>query len=262
MLEDVAGLDAIELGCGTAYVSAWLARRGARPVGIDNSPRQLETARRLQAEHALEFPLLLGNAESVPLPDASFDLAISEYGAATWADPFRWVPEAARLLRPGGRLHFLKSSPLLLCSAAPTPRMQRPSSRFSAPSSGCIASNGRTTIRGVQHRPWRDGQAAARERLRDPGSDRDPGPGRLSRPRQVRDSRSGPAAGPAKRSGRPRSGRSVRPGGRGRAREPTQARAGPPSESARNHETGGRCRPFRRVGPGPRASCRSCSGSC
>ncbi len=117
MLEDVAGLDAIELGCGTAYVSAWLARRGARPVGIDNSPGQLETARRLQAEHALEFPLLLGNAESVPLPDASFDFAVSEYGAATWADPFRWIPEAARLLRPRGRLHFLKSSPLfMLCS--------------------------------------------------------------------------------------------------------------------------------------------------
>ncbi|MGD0862733.1 MAG: class I SAM-dependent methyltransferase [Candidatus Limnocylindrales bacterium] len=117
MVENVSGLDAIELGCGTAYVSAWLARRGARPVGIDNSPRQLETARRLQAEHGLEFPLLLGNAESVPLPDASFDFAISEYGAATWADPYRWIPEAARLLRPGGRLHFLKSSPLfMLCS--------------------------------------------------------------------------------------------------------------------------------------------------
>jgi SAM-dependent methyltransferase len=48
---DVAGLDTIELGCGTAYVSAWLARRGAYPVGIDNSPKQLDTARRLQQEH-------------------------------------------------------------------------------------------------------------------------------------------------------------------------------------------------------------------
>lgn len=105
--DDVGGLDAIELGCGTGYVSAWLARRGARPVGIDNSPRQLETARRLQREHGLDFPLLLGNAERVPYPDASFDLAISEYGAALWADPAAWIPEAARLLRPGGRLIFL-----------------------------------------------------------------------------------------------------------------------------------------------------------
>jgi SAM-dependent methyltransferase len=117
MLDGIDGLDAIELGCGTAYVSAWMARLGARPVGIDNSPKQLETARRLQAEHGMEFPLILGNAESVPLPDASFDFAISEYGVAIWADPYRWVPEAARLLRPGGRLVFLIGSLLMaLCS--------------------------------------------------------------------------------------------------------------------------------------------------
>ena len=108
--DDLAGQDAIELGCGTGYISAWMARRGARVVGIDNSPAQLETARRLQAEHGLDFPLILGNAEAVPYPDASFDFAISEYGAVLWADPFAWVPEAARLLRPGGRLHVLTNS--------------------------------------------------------------------------------------------------------------------------------------------------------
>ncbi len=107
---DLAGLDAIELGCGTAYVSAWMTRRGARVVGIDNSPAQLETARRLQAQHGLSFPLHLGNAEAVPYPDASFDFAISEYGAVLWADPEVWIPEAARLLRPGGRLHVLTNS--------------------------------------------------------------------------------------------------------------------------------------------------------
>ncbi|WP_216843803.1 methyltransferase domain-containing protein [Phytoactinopolyspora alkaliphila] len=37
------GKDVIELGCGTAYVSAWMARRGARPVGLDNSAEQLAT---------------------------------------------------------------------------------------------------------------------------------------------------------------------------------------------------------------------------
>lgn len=108
--ERLDGIDAIELGCGTAYVSAWLARRGARPVGIDNSQAQLETARAMQAEFGLEFPLHHGNAEQVPLPDASFDLAISEYGASLWCDPYRWIPEAARLLRPGGELVFLLNS--------------------------------------------------------------------------------------------------------------------------------------------------------
>jgi len=117
ILPDVAGLDTIELGCGTAYVSAWLARRGARPVGVDITPAQLETARALQREHGLVFPLLEASAEAVPLPDASFDLAISEYGAAIWCDPYRWIPEAARLLRPGGRLVFLGNSTLsMLCT--------------------------------------------------------------------------------------------------------------------------------------------------
>ena len=116
--DDVADLDVIELGCGTAYVSAWLARRGARPVGIDNSERQLATARTLQAEHGLAFPLIHGSAENTGLPDARFDLAISEYGASIWCDPYVWIPEAARLLRPGGRLIFLVNAPLLmLCMA-------------------------------------------------------------------------------------------------------------------------------------------------
>jgi SAM-dependent methyltransferase len=114
---DVAGVDAIELGCGTGYVSAWLARRGARPVGIDNSEAQLATARRFQREFGLSFPLLHGNAEEVPLPDASFDLAISEYGASIWCDPYAWIPEAARLLRPGGRLVFLVNAVLLMLCA-------------------------------------------------------------------------------------------------------------------------------------------------
>jgi SAM-dependent methyltransferase len=116
VLGDVAGLDVVELGCGTAYVSAWLARRGAHPVGVDPTPAQLETARAMQREFALEFPLVEAVAESVPLPEASFDLAISEYGASIWADPSRWIPEAARLLRPNGRLVFLRNSTLsVLC---------------------------------------------------------------------------------------------------------------------------------------------------
>ncbi|MBV9604198.1 MAG: methyltransferase domain-containing protein [Solirubrobacterales bacterium] len=105
--EELTGLDAIELGCGTAYVSAWLARRGARPVGIDNSAEQLRSARAFQREFGLEFPLWHGNAEAVPAAEESFDLAISEYGASIWCDPYRWIPEAARLLRPGGQLIFL-----------------------------------------------------------------------------------------------------------------------------------------------------------
>ncbi len=117
VLGEVDGLDVVELGCGTAYFSAWLAKRGARPVGVDVTPAQLETARAMQVRFGLEFPLIEANAEEVPLPDESFDLVLSEYGASLWCDPVRWVPEAARLLRPGGRLVFLTNSFLsILCS--------------------------------------------------------------------------------------------------------------------------------------------------
>ena len=114
--DTVKGLDVIELGCGTAYISAWLTRLGARVTAIDNSEEQLKTAQALQSEHHLSFKLIHGNAEQVPLPDESFDLAISEYGAAIWCDPYKWIPESARLLRPDGRLIFLQHSVILfLC---------------------------------------------------------------------------------------------------------------------------------------------------
>jgi SAM-dependent methyltransferase len=126
VLPDVSGKDVIELGCGTAYWSAWLARRGARVVGLDNSERQLETARRLQQEHGLEFPLIHASAEAVPLPDASFDVALSEYGACLWCDPDLWLAEAARLLRPGGALVFLTNTPLVVaCSPDEGPVVDR-----------------------------------------------------------------------------------------------------------------------------------------
>ena len=113
----VNGRDVIELGCGTAYWSAWLARRGARVVGLDNSAAQLATARVLQREHALPFPLVHADAEQLPFRRERFDVAISEYGAAIWCDPYRWIPEAARVLRPGGELVFMRNSILFsLCA--------------------------------------------------------------------------------------------------------------------------------------------------
>jgi len=129
-LPDVDGKDVIELGCGTAYFSAYLARLGARVVGVDVTPAQLDTARRMQKQFKLEFPLIEANAEDVPLPDASFDVVLSEYGASIWCDPYKWIPEAARLLRPGGHLVFLRNSTLaVLCATVEGPAsetLQRP----------------------------------------------------------------------------------------------------------------------------------------
>ena len=117
-LPEVQGIDVVELGCGTAYFGAWLKKRGARRVvGIDVTPAQLETARAMNAEFGLGLELLEANAEAVPLPDATFDLAFSEYGASIWCDPYLWIPEAARLLRPHGELVFLRCSDLHMVCA-------------------------------------------------------------------------------------------------------------------------------------------------
>jgi len=119
-LPDVAGLDVIELGSGAAQFSLGLARQGARCTALDFSPEQIVLAEELIARATEEdggvrpdVTLLLGDAEETGLPDASFDVAFSDYGASMFCDPLRWVPEAARLLRPGGRLAFSSITPML-----------------------------------------------------------------------------------------------------------------------------------------------------
>jgi SAM-dependent methyltransferase len=131
ILGDVSGKDVLELGCGAAQWSILLAQRGARCVGLDNSARQLEHARVLMSEAGVEFPLIHASADDVPLPDASFDVVFCDHGAMTFADPYRTVPEVARLLRPGGLLAFSHSTPLsMLCWEIETdklePRLHQP----------------------------------------------------------------------------------------------------------------------------------------
>ncbi|USA38529.1 class I SAM-dependent methyltransferase [Pelagerythrobacter marinus] len=110
---DMTGMKAIELGCGTAYVSGWMTRRGARVTAIDISAEQLATARRLAKQHGAEIAFIEASAESVPLEASLFDFAVSEYGAAIWCDPDLWIPEAVRLLRPGGTLAFIGNHPMV-----------------------------------------------------------------------------------------------------------------------------------------------------
>lgn len=118
-LGEVRGLDVLEIASGTAYFSAWLSRAGARTVAVDLSAEQLATASRLQRRIGPVFPLVQADAERIPLASGRFDLVVSEHGAAAWCDPERWLPEAARLLRPGGRLVFLTNSVLsALCVPA------------------------------------------------------------------------------------------------------------------------------------------------
>jgi SAM-dependent methyltransferase len=112
VLGDMAGKDVLELGCGAAQWSILLAGRGARVVGLDNSERQLDHARRAMAYAGIDFPLVHAAAESVPLGDASFDVVFCDHGAMSFADPLVVVPEVARLLRSGGALAFSHYTPL------------------------------------------------------------------------------------------------------------------------------------------------------
>lgn len=109
---DLRGRLVVDLGCGAGHLSAQLVRAGARAVGVDLSAAQLGAARQAQSEHALGFPLVQADAGHVPLANACADLVVSEHGTAEWCAPEAWLAQAARLLRPAGRLVFLTNSPL------------------------------------------------------------------------------------------------------------------------------------------------------
>ena len=113
-------------------------------MGLDPTPAQLATARRFQDEIGPRFPLVRAAGERVPLRDGSFDVAVSEYGAAIWADPYEWLPEAARLLRPGGELVFLANSVVFILCA---PDEEAPAGRALVRAAGrvCTASSTPTT---------------------------------------------------------------------------------------------------------------------
>jgi ubiquinone/menaquinone biosynthesis C-methylase UbiE len=140
VLGEVAGKDILEFGCGGAQWSTALARNGARPVGFDLSERQLDHAVALREETGITIPLVQADAERAPFRDASFDVVFADYGAFCFADPYRTVPEAARVLRPGGLLAFSHMSPFYDIATRRTPTT--PSSGWSATTSG---STGRWT---------------------------------------------------------------------------------------------------------------------
>lgn len=111
ILGEVAGKDVFELGCGAGQCTVAVARAGASVVGLDNSERQLEHARRNLAAAGVDAELVHGSAETLPLPDSSFDVVFADHGANRFADPYLWVPECARVLRPGGFLAFSGGTP-------------------------------------------------------------------------------------------------------------------------------------------------------
>jgi SAM-dependent methyltransferase len=135
VLGDVSGKDVLELGCGAAQWAILLARQGARTVGLDNSERQLEHARERMGAAGVDFPLVHAPAESIPLPDASFDAVFCDHGGLSFADPLVVVPEVARVLRPAGLLAFSHTTPFAWSAGTTGPTESRTGS--SSTTSAC-----------------------------------------------------------------------------------------------------------------------------
>jgi SAM-dependent methyltransferase len=110
ILGDVRGKRVLELGCGAAQWSAFLARDGGRLVGLDVSERQLHHARGFLEQVGIQLPLVQADAEHLPFRDACFDVVFCDHGATSFTDPRHTIPEAARVLTPGGVLAFNISS--------------------------------------------------------------------------------------------------------------------------------------------------------
>lgn len=94
----------LDLATGMGHTAIALAPRAAHVVGLEVKPELLEHARRLAQDRGLaNVEFLQGAAESIPFPDASFDLATCRIAAHHFADPDRVFGEVARVLVPGGR---------------------------------------------------------------------------------------------------------------------------------------------------------------
>jgi ubiquinone/menaquinone biosynthesis C-methylase UbiE len=104
-----SGLDALDAGCGTGFLSFELAARGHRVTGVDFAPGMIAEARRKATERGLAVRFEAGDAEQLPFPAASLDLVISRHVLWTLPHPEAAVSEWIRVLRPGGRLVIVDS---------------------------------------------------------------------------------------------------------------------------------------------------------
>ena len=113
LLGELGGARVLEVGCGSASSSRWLAERGARAVGIDISAGMLRHAREGNAHSGVSVPLVQASADQLPFRDGGFDIACSAFGAVPFvADLDAVFAEVARVLRPGGRWVFAVTHPM------------------------------------------------------------------------------------------------------------------------------------------------------
>jgi SAM-dependent methyltransferase len=101
-----AGNKLLDVATGTGVVAITAARRGAQVSGLDLSPVLLERARANAALLDLKIAFQEGDAEALPYPDASFDVALSQFGHMFAPRPEVTLAEMLRVLKPGGRIAF------------------------------------------------------------------------------------------------------------------------------------------------------------
>ena len=112
LLGEVTGRRILEVGAGSAMCSRWLARHGARPTAVDLSGGMLRHARAGAVATGIQVPLVQADAQHLPFPEATFDIAFTAFGAVPFvADSARVMREVARVLRPGRRWVFATSHP-------------------------------------------------------------------------------------------------------------------------------------------------------
>ena len=125
-------LDALDVGCGTGFLSLELAARGHRVTGIDLAPTMLDLARRKAAEAGFGIRFQEGDAEQAPFPAASFDLAISRHVLWTLPHPEAAIDDWIRVLRPGGRLVVIDGAQYDVAAAPPRQENARNSAEYAA----------------------------------------------------------------------------------------------------------------------------------
>lgn len=108
----LAGLDVVDLGCGTGSLAVLLAEAGHRVQGLDVSPAMVEQARAKVEAHGVaeRVGLAVGDAADPPSEPGSADVVLCRHVLWALPDPSAALARWVHLLRPGGRLLLVEGS--------------------------------------------------------------------------------------------------------------------------------------------------------